>query len=274
MLGKLIKHEFKATVRLIPAFYAFLALMCGVLFLADKFNLGPIKTTAVTFLVIAIVAVWVVTCVVIVMRFHKNLFGNEGYLTGTLPVKSSQIMFSKGFAAAVWLLVSSAVALTALYFLINTTIGSPIEIIKGMGEGAPGLFLIALVMMGIQGFLMIAEIYFAITLANTRPFIKNNIGFSFLIYFAVTTVMSGVDMAALFLIPIKAVFTPKLGLEFGWYFNDFMALVQKEQEAGNQLVSTAMPTSLGIGSIVSQIIVTVVLFALSAWLLKKKTSVK
>ena len=273
MLGKLIKHEFKATGRLIPAFYAFLALMCGVLFFAKKFDLTPIISTAIFFLIMAIAAVSIVTVVVIIMRFHKSVFGNEGYLTGTLPVKSGEIILSKGIIAAFWQTLSNSVALLGVYFLIDTMLGSPIDIIKNMGEGAGALVIVFLVMMAIQLFTMIAAIYFAITLANTRPFIKNNIGFSFLLYFALDMVLSVINICAMFIIPIKAVLRPTFSITFGNAIDAFLGLVVADA-AMETTGSVVVPEFIGVGTVISQVIVTIALFVFASWLLKKKTSVK
>lgn len=43
----------------------------------------------------------VVTAVILIQRFYKNLLGSEGYLMFTLPVTVSQHLFSKTIIAVV-----------------------------------------------------------------------------------------------------------------------------------------------------------------------------
>ncbi len=42
----------------------------------------------------------------IVLRFHKNLYSNEGYLMFTLPVKPQMLLASKTIVAFSWIIIS------------------------------------------------------------------------------------------------------------------------------------------------------------------------
>ena len=69
----------------------------------------------------AIVAIGVMTLILIIQRFYKNLLQNEGYLMHTLPVKMWQHIASKLIASVVWCFVSMFVI--CLSFIIIGSLG-------------------------------------------------------------------------------------------------------------------------------------------------------
>ena len=107
MLGTLLKYEFKAVGRLLlPLYGAWLiaAIMLG--FATGDSNLAGgsvlfIVISGILYGAFAMVAV-VLTCILLIQRFYKNLLGNEGYLMFTLPVTTGQHIVNKTLSAAVW----------------------------------------------------------------------------------------------------------------------------------------------------------------------------
>ena len=69
----------------------------------------------------AIVAIGVMTLILIIQRFYKNLLQNEGYLMHTLPVKMWQHIASKLIVSVVWCFVSMFVI--CLSFIIIGSLG-------------------------------------------------------------------------------------------------------------------------------------------------------
>lgn len=123
MLGKLIKHEYKATYRTLLLLYGGLLLLT----LLNKVNLmididNPILDTVQSFMmflyVIIIFATFVVTIIVVIMRFYKNLLGDEGYLSFTLPVSVSKHLISKLVVAATGLMTSVVAIIISLFVLL------------------------------------------------------------------------------------------------------------------------------------------------------------
>jgi hypothetical protein len=122
MLGKLIKHEFRATARVMGPLY--LALL--VLALCANASARVLESSRTRFLTtmgivvlvlfsVAIVAVCVMTLVVMIHRFRTNLLGSEGYLTLTLPATIHEQLWSKLIVSAVWSLATiAAVCLAAV----------------------------------------------------------------------------------------------------------------------------------------------------------------
>ena len=94
MLGKLIKHEFRATGRImLPLLGAelLLSVLAGLSIrgLDRMENMGFLGVTYVLTLVVfflGLFALGVVAFVLMIQRFYKNLLRDEGYLAMTLPV--------------------------------------------------------------------------------------------------------------------------------------------------------------------------------------------
>ena len=116
MLNKLIRYEFRATARILGILYLALIVLSvinrfsmGVNFMdSDEFNFGVLSGILVlTLYVVCAAATMILTIVMIVIRFWRNLMENEGYLMHTLPVRARDHLFSKLLVAFVWMLVST-----------------------------------------------------------------------------------------------------------------------------------------------------------------------
>ncbi|MCL2889050.1 MAG: hypothetical protein FWE65_01360 [Eggerthellaceae bacterium] len=129
MLAKLLKYEFKASARIFLLIYAALlvlaAINTGLLAVGDLLGIdagsafgSAVYSTVMAFTTLLYtfmtVGVFVVTAVIIVMRFYRML-GDEGYLWFTLPITPNQHILGKLIPAFVWSLASAlAVMLSAL----------------------------------------------------------------------------------------------------------------------------------------------------------------
>ena len=122
MLGKLLKHEFRATARFMWVIYAaMLVLSLGSHFAIrymdrpETFSILRILAVAVTFLwVMALIFGAVMTLVMMVQRFYKNYLTDEGYLMFTLPVSIPAMIFSKLIVAIVWAVLTVLVMLLGI----------------------------------------------------------------------------------------------------------------------------------------------------------------
>lgn len=114
MLGKLLKYELKASARtLLPLYGALL-----VLSLINGFNMR-LEYHFLTGIAIALTsglcfAIAVCSFYLILQRFWTNLLRDEGYLMFTLPVKSSQLIWSKLISGISWATISCIVGLLAM----------------------------------------------------------------------------------------------------------------------------------------------------------------
>lgn len=125
MLGKLFKNEMKACARLLLPIYLVLT-VCTILnrvFLNLDIFKGVTKIIPGMIglaYVLSIIAIIVVSFVIIILRFYKNLITDEGYLMFTLPVKTNQLINSKLIAAIIWTLLSVIAVAGSIFAVVIT----------------------------------------------------------------------------------------------------------------------------------------------------------
>ena len=104
MLKKLIKYDYKAVLKywwiaaLSSLAFAFVGGGCITMLNSEKELTGNalvLATLGMVLVIISFVAFILLSEIFIFLRFYKNLFTDEGYLTFTLPVKRSSILSSK-----------------------------------------------------------------------------------------------------------------------------------------------------------------------------------
>ena len=126
MLRKLIKYEFKATARLLLPINGAMIVFALINRLFMELNFFNTSNPAISSIavgmailyVMVIVAAFVITMIVIIQRFYKNLLTDEGYLMFTLPVKPRSHITSKGIVAFVWYVVSFIICALSIFVLI------------------------------------------------------------------------------------------------------------------------------------------------------------
>ena len=115
MLGKLIKHEFRATARImlpVMGAMAALALLANLSIRGLAGNLSDVPMLKILFTLIifffgaAVIATVVMSLVIMVSRFYRNLLKDEGYLMFTLPVSVHELIWSKLIVSLVWFLAT------------------------------------------------------------------------------------------------------------------------------------------------------------------------
>ena len=127
MLGKLMKHEFRATGRFgLP--------LCGVMIAlaavagmtlrfwnTDRYDWWEEAGSLIFVLYgLSIFAVSIGVFIILIQHFKRNLLGDEGYLMRTLPVSIHELLLSKLFVALIWyiaatLLIILSVLLVAVF---------------------------------------------------------------------------------------------------------------------------------------------------------------
>jgi len=165
MLGKLIKHELKATSKLLLPIFLILAvftIMDRIVLSLDIFKgvflfIPAIITAGFVF---CIIAVNIVSFVIIIIRFYKNLVKDEGYLMFTLPAKPYQLINSKLIVATLWTIASIAASALAIFIVATTHTGLD-EIMNGFQSLINGLN----DSFGSYGILFITELIVLILLA-------------------------------------------------------------------------------------------------------------
>lgn len=113
MLGTLMKYEFKAVSRiLMPLYGAWLivAILFGIATNTSGSFTNVFLTISGTLYGFLAAAAVIVSIIIIIQRFYKNLLGNEGYLMFTLPVSTGKHLMNKIFSGVIWVTIGSIVA--------------------------------------------------------------------------------------------------------------------------------------------------------------------
>jgi hypothetical protein len=122
MLSKLLKHEYRATARIMLPIYVLVvgaALLFNVFMrLADRYDnvaLEIFRVTSISIFAITLIGSFVVTAGLMVFRFYKNYMTDEGYLMFTLPVSVPQLIWSKLIVAMTWTVVTVLAAALGVF---------------------------------------------------------------------------------------------------------------------------------------------------------------
>ena len=132
MLKKMLRYDFRAILKfwwigLLSTFVLSLgAGLCGSLLNSEKVFPDIINIMSVFVIVIAVISLFAflfMTSIMIYVRYYKNLFSDEGYLTFTLPLKRSQVLNSKLISGLVMTLsttfavaIETAIGLCIAYY--------------------------------------------------------------------------------------------------------------------------------------------------------------
>lgn len=133
MVKKLFKHEFLSLLRLmLPVECAVLGagilVKLMTLFETENFIFEAILVFAFLIMVVAVSAGNVAAVIFGVIRFYKNLFSTEGYLSFTLPVTPAQHIIVKAVTITVFEIIAGIVAVIS--FCIATSGEFLVEIFK------------------------------------------------------------------------------------------------------------------------------------------------
>lgn len=249
MLGKLCKHELKATARwFLPLFLITLVLapithLC-LYFYTDIPNYLRFIPTMITFAFICMmIVVAVATVILIIYRFYKSMVTEEGYLTHTLPVAPTTLILSKMLIAAFWSVAGVLVIILALVILFF----DPESFAKGWNEIWPAI--VSLYQDGISDMYLSAEpiitsgqvwlftvelfvclilgvfcnpLVFYASIAIGQLFTRHKVVGSFAGYFIIT--MAAQVLTTAVIIPLTIEYTSAY-MEFTfWHFNQFMVI--------------------------------------------------
>ena len=174
MLGKVLKHEFKSTGKLLVPLNLILigiTIIGMVVLRLNVFSNDSMALLAIGFMllyILGLLAVAIVSFIYIAIRFYKSMFGAEGYLTHTLPVSNMAILNSKLLVALCWyticimLTIISVVSLICAGFsgmgtpIVWSVILSQIELVAGVSVPVLAVWILGLIIVSsLSGILMI-----------------------------------------------------------------------------------------------------------------------
>ena len=203
MVKKLFKHEFKYYFKSYIIFLPFLIVISLFIRLLDLFPdkywfVEMTKSLAYAALALGWVVCFLLALILSLVRYYKNLFTQEGYLTFTLPVTNQQLLFVKVVTSLtclalsiVTIIISALIAFATVYDISNFfTVLHDTFFSDNVFVGILSLilFIIAFIIVGIYYILL----YFGcITVGQTsrKNRIMMAIGVYFVYYFA-TQVLS------------------------------------------------------------------------------------
>ncbi len=138
MLGKVLKYDMKFIARfwwILAASVAGMSLMASaaIRFLITtmsskaepSFIEALITVAAIFFVFISFIAIFgslAVTEVMVFVRFYKNFFTDEGYLTFTLPVSRKTLLLSKTLNALIWFVLHTALLLACAVLIVTLAV--------------------------------------------------------------------------------------------------------------------------------------------------------
>lgn len=147
MFTKLLKHEFKNTAGLLSILCACIlgvGALAGVSLRiiieaanrvedSDIFALASIPAAMFLFVAyLSVIILFAAIPLVLYYRFYKTRFTDEGYLTFTLPVKTSSIFLSSAVNTLIWEVIGGCAVLLAVLLLV--IIGIPAWAIADLPE--------------------------------------------------------------------------------------------------------------------------------------------
>ena len=270
MLGKLIKHEFRATGRLMAPLFGALLLLAVFSRVANQILQQVPNPTRVLYIVSVLLAivyvlaglgVMVFSTVLMIKRFHQNFLTDEGYLMFTLPVSVHQLLWAKLLVSMLWFVAVFCVDALAILLAIyedGMLAGLP-EFIRSAFENMDRYYAVngLLYMLEFLGVLLVSMVtacllfYAPISIGNS--FATHKTLLSVVFYFVIQTVLQIVTV-------------------FGFAFsartvNDVLmpALAASPTRAAHLLFLSVLGYSLIIGAI---------LYALTWFMLRKRLNLQ
>lgn len=230
MLGKLIKHEFIQTSKSLIAVYAAAAAAIAVMLLSYVTKITFIGMTAsFALIVIGFIAI-IMTLVMVIKNFNDSLYGRQGYLTFTLPVRSRDVLFSKFLVSFIWIIVGYIVMLLTwviVYLFARAKSQGMLETLTGMLQGFEAIgtlpttklvieyAAILLSGYGITVISYVSFVFFAVTLSNTKRFQHKPLMSGIVFFFIIYVINKAASSALTYKVPLSvSVFADRISLTF------------------------------------------------------------
>nr|WP_319487893.1 hypothetical protein [uncultured Caproiciproducens sp.] len=266
MLRKLLKYEIRATSRIFLPMYALLIVFA----LINKFfmavNADYLKIPQVisaTVFVGIIVGICVMTLVVTIQRYNKNLLSDEGYLSFTLPVKIHSHIDCKMLVTLMWAVLSvlaSAISIFVMAVNEKTIVGIQrffSEVIPAFNQLGPAgyVIVIELLLLAVVGILSeTLSIYAAITVGNMSSKHKILLGVGAYLGFGIIEQI------------VASIFLTSFGEKLVHYFEWLNIAINSDQILAFQYVM--------LGILIFMLIFGLAYYFLTNWMLRKKLNLE
>ena len=212
----LLKYEFRATGRIMLPVYALLLVTAGGTSVTGSLMgrypestvLSIFRTLFMTLFAFTTFGVLLLTLVLMVYRFYKNLMTDEGYLMFTLPVSRSQLIWSKLIVSMAWGILSAVLAALMWTMVLSVAGGENLfagifrglrSLMESLSGNATGCIVGLVVLLLAAGLASYLRFYAAISLGHSFSNHKVLLSVVFYIGFgiAVQTILSVVTAAGI-----------------------------------------------------------------------------
>ena len=274
MLGKLLKHEFKATLRTNGLILAAGLLLMGLTALSFIPASGMTRTAALLLLLLGCIGGFLAIFICVAIRFAHHCYDREGYLTFTLPVTAGQLFFSKLISGAVYLLAAAVVLVGQIAMLIHYVgVLQKVDLFAVIGEWLPdsrvqffiGFFIVQIVL---SVLMYLVATYAAITFSSTKSFKKFSLGTALGLTLAALFLADTLTQIGTLVLPLSA----KIGLlaEGGISFGLTPMVAQLVQLTQDPNLAQM---TVGLGGPVVSLILIVILVPLTIRMMARKVNI-
>lgn len=249
------------------------AVTLGSHYLKKGAELTLSETLGVLMLFIVAICLAALTTVVVLVNFHKSLYGEQGYLTFTLPVKSWKLLLSKVIMATVWFVLAFAAIFGSMYVIYfvcrDELIGQDaFDVLSSMLAEVADINISGVIVTVIAKLILafitfsfyILTIFFTSTLANTRLFQSHNVLWTILLFLPIMFVSNKIAV----FINQRVVFTL-------FFIDDKIKLVTDNLEYQSLYLTT---NGIDLGSIFVYLVLGVALFFATHFIMSKKVNIK
>ncbi len=223
MFGKLLKNDLKAQYHsMTTIFFAVVVIAVS----AELVTIFSDNAIGKVFGGLAVMASLLFACVFILiavgLMYNKTMFGRAGYLTLTLPVKSSKLIWSKTVSGLIWTFIVYFLFLGSCilwFFQVKDFVGEEAmenaEMLLSL-FGIPTfkmIFVICIffaVALSITVLVLIQTMYLGITLSNVKPISKFGIIGALVIFFASFFVIQTISTELSNAFPVGMVISPEI----------------------------------------------------------------
>lgn len=189
-----MKHDIRTTWRDFAGVY--LAILLGVVIVPLLFNnitLPFANTLAGIIIASIVIGTIVVTIISLFHIFLTSVYSKQGYLTMTLPVSSSQLVFSKLVVSTMWIVLTGIVSIIGLFIFfavlnpahvdvnLSSFFGTIMSTLSGRGYLAVALIILIIIASVIKE---IAKLFLACSIGHLKQLNRFRVPAGIASYFA------------------------------------------------------------------------------------------
>ncbi len=265
MFRKLFKHEFLATWRILGAVVGLMVLVSGLLLVPAALKVPVLGMLAATLSMVGFCAIGPVVAIVLVVHYWRTMYGGQGYLTHSLPVRGRAVFAAK--ASYSCLMVALGLVVGVLLDLTLPAWAEPSlgEATAGLGRLlAPGQLVLFGAGLLVYCLCLYVGVLGAITLGTRGRFNRLGAGGAVLAFVIMYVVVEIVMAVSFLFLPLSLTVTgPHPG-----------GLVFRRMDLAFVSDSTAAPDLIGLGWWPVAILVAVVMSVLAVRSIERHTCLR